>query len=61
MSDYHIPPASDVIDSYFIESDLVEIHQSDAEISESADLDAACNYRIERSSPSDIPIGKQVK
>ena len=48
----------DVIDSFFIQTDLKEINMSDAELAERAQFDSMCdNIKIDKN----IPIGKQVR
>ena len=48
----------DVIDSYFVQSDLKEIYLTDKEITDRASFDSLCNnIKID----DNIPIGKQVK
>jgi hypothetical protein len=51
----------DVIDLYFIMSDLVDINLTEAEIYESAHYDSlACSSARENSGNYNTPIGKQV-
>lgn len=51
----------DVIDLYFIMSDLVEINLTDSEMYENAVLDSlASNTVRERSRENHVPVGKQV-
>ena len=48
----------DVIDLYFVSSDLKEIRMTDAELVERAEFDSRCgNIKIEEQTP----LGKQVK
>lgn len=52
---------SDVIDLYFILSDLVDIPQSEAELCETAYHDALCTYQCTHyDNGEDKPLGKQV-
>ena len=54
---------SDIIDLYFVVSDLVDVHLSDAEISENAYLDAFATQSVSVSNQNGvdgIPIGKRV-
>lgn len=53
--------SEDVIDLYFILSDLVEINLTETEISESAYFDAMANNSVRlQQGDKKIPIGKQV-
>ena len=55
--------SSDFIDLYFVLSELVDIHLTDAELCESASLDSlAVNYAevYFGNKQCDIPIGKSV-
>lgn len=53
--------SEDVIDLYFILSDLVDINLSEAEITENACFDALANTTSrEGSGNHNIPIGKRV-
>lgn len=52
---------SDIIDLYFIISDLVDIPITEVELCETAYFDAlAMNTYAESTQPSNIPIGKMV-
>jgi hypothetical protein len=54
---------SDIIDLYFVVSDLVDVHLSEAEICENAYLDAFATQSVNTSnhqSVDSIPIGKRV-
>lgn len=51
----------EVIEGVFIQSELVELNQSNAELCETASLDSLCSFSVgEHNSNSDVPIGKQV-
>ena len=54
--------SEDVIDLYFILSDLVDINLTEAEITENACLDALATYTTSNEGQGDrnIPIGKLV-
>jgi len=53
--------SEDVIDLYFILSDLVDIHLTEAEMCESACFDALASATVaEYNGESKIPIGKLV-
>lgn len=53
--------SEDVIDLYFVLSDLVEIHQTEAEIYETAELDAtSLAVESEAKPQKKIPLGKLV-
>ena len=53
---------SDIIDLYFVVSDLVDVHLSDAEISENAFLDAFAtqSVSVSKNQNNSIPLGKKV-
>lgn len=54
-------PSEDVIDLYFIMSDLVDINLTDAEICERASLDSLATETLrEYSGEKYVPLGKQV-
>lgn len=56
----HLAP-EDVIDLYFIMSDLVDINLTDAEICERASLDSLATETLrEYSGEKYVPLGKQV-
>ena len=59
MSDFNID-LPDVIDSYFIESELVDINQSTGELVEQATYNQLTDDTVGRSGPSETPIGKRV-
>ena len=50
--------SEDVIDAYFIISDLVDINLTDEEMCESASFDSLANATANKE--SDVPIGKRV-
>ena len=52
--------ASDVIDAYFIQSELKEIHLTEAEQFETAFYDSLANSTVDSSRCDGVPIGKQV-
>ena len=54
-------PSEDVIDLYFIMSDLVDINLTDVEMCERASLDSLASATVrEYNGEKYIPIGKQV-
>lgn len=53
-------PSEDVIDLYFVLSDLKDINLTDAEMCESASLDSLANATVREHSGKDVPIGKLV-
>ena len=54
-------PSEDVIDAYFIMSDLVDINLTDIEICERASFDSLASATVRESkSERYVPIGKQV-
>ena len=53
--------SSDVIDAYFIQSDVVDINLTETEITENAALDELANETLKRARNDDsCPIGKKV-
>jgi len=53
-------PSEDVIDAYFILSDLVDINLTDVEICERASFDSLASATVREYDGKDVPIGKQV-
>ena len=53
--------AHEIIDSYFIQSDLVDLNLTEAECCQTAYFDALASHTANSgNTDSDIPIGKQV-
>lgn len=50
----------DVIDSFFIESNLYDVDMSEAELCERASFDSLTDYSVQKCTDDDTPIGKQV-
>ena len=51
---------ADVIDSFFIESDLFEVDMLEEELCERASFDSFCENSVQNYDRKDVPIGKQV-
>lgn len=52
--------AQDVIDAYFIQTDLKDVNLSDAERSQSAHYDSMASHMVNEYTGDDTPIGKTV-
>ena len=50
----------DVIDLFFNDSSLVDINQTDAELSQTADMNQLCDERTQSAADRDVPLGKKV-
>jgi len=53
--------SGDVVDSYFVQTSLVDLHMTDKELCERAEYDDRCSDAVRgRDRRGRVPIGKQV-
>ena len=58
--DWFMNAAEDIIDSYFITSELVDIDISESELTEMTHFDSLTSQTADKAGDSDIPLGKLV-
>ena len=61
LIDWVIETKNEIIDAFFIQSDLVDVNLTDAEITERATLDELTNETLKRArNDNSCPLGKRV-
>lgn len=50
----------DIVEGFFIQSDLYDVEMSDAELCERNSFDSLCENSVQNYDHKDVPIGKQV-
>ena len=58
--DWFMNATEDIIDSYFITSELVDIDISESELTEMTHFDSPASQTADNAGDSDIPLGKLV-